>query len=716
MFPRIFQFAAFAVCVLAIAACADSSPPPAAANALAALTPTAAPTNTPPPAPTAKPTHTPSPAATPTHTPTPSPTATPTHTPTPTAAPTAAPIAPHTPHYEYEESFPPGFRPSQIEVGDGYICGLDEDGRAVCIEGVADMREEVYQSAEFSSISSGRFHVCGLGDGGEISCWGSDEFGESVPPGGAFSSLAAGKRHNCALRAGGDAVCWGWDKDGRATPPPDARFIAIAAGGAHSCGIAEFGNLICWGADGGGRSESREGPFTTIALGDAHTCALRPGGAALCQGNDDYGQSSPPPVAFSRIAAGEKQSCGITPGGELKCWGLLTISDHPDKFAAVSAGYRKVCALSVEGVVRCWLNSPSVGDPLGGAWLEYPIEMFPLPDGGVAVADLQGYIEIYPPDGGAPRIALDLTERTNCCYDDRGMLSAALDPDFDRFPFIYIYWQTNEGVVDADNDPFEARVSRFPMTDDGEIDADGELVILRLRQRRDIHFGGAIRFGADGMLYLGLGDLAEIGDRSAYKMDENHPSQNLSILAGKIIRIDIRGASEGEPYRIPPDNPFLDTPGARPEIWAQGLRNPWRMSFAQNGELLVADAGWHAREEVSIAARGANLGWPIFEGGLCNAEDARLCDDSAGYTFPIYEYPHGDGDCAIMGGMNARGGEYIFGDYCSGRIWALERTAPDVWSATEILGVSNPIIAFGSDANGAVYALRALSPVSKASE
>ena len=599
---------------------------------------------------------------------------------------------------------------------------MNEDGRAACVIGLEDRLETPYQTDIFSAISGGREHVCGLENGGAVLCWGSNGLGESNPPGGAFSSLAAGKRHNCALRPDGEAVCWGNDKDGRATPPPGARFAAIAAGGAHSCGIAESGDLICWGQNQHGQSESRDGPFSALALGDNHTCALRPGGDAFCQGRDDYGQASPPSAtAFSRIAAGEKQSCGITPNGGLECWGIMPISDHSQKFAAVGVGYGRACALNAEGAAKCWLNWPAGGDPLGGAWLERPVEMFPMPNGGLAVVDQRGYIELYPPDGGSPRTALDLTERTACCGDFRGMLSAALDPDFDRFPFIYIYWQTNEDVADADNDePFEARVSRFPVADGGAIDADGELVIMRLRQRPwGFHFAGSVRFGPDGMLYLGLGDKGEFKEPGD---DDIHPAADLSSLAGKIIRIDIRGAAEGEPYRVPPDNPFLDTPGARPEIWAYGLRNPWRMSFAPNGDLIVADAGKNKRQqEVTIAERGANLGWPVFEGSLCYTgyeENERLCDevDAAGYTFPVFEYSNADGDCAIVGGMNARGGEYIFGDYCSGRVRALERTAPDVWSAAEIMGVSNPILAFGSDADGAVYALRALSPVSKASE
>ena len=671
------------VLTLTLAACSNSPAP--ASSGLAK-------------APTAIPTHAPTSTAIFTLAPTATPSPIPTHTPTPTSGP--PPSTPtHTPapaQYKTDSPFPSGSRFSQITQGGDHICGLDEDGRALCVGYLRDLPD---QNAELSSVSSGLKYACGLKTDGAIVCWGDNWHGETSSPEGAFSALSAGKRHACALDTDGAAVCWGWEKDGRATPPPDARFIAIAAGGTHSCGIAEFGNLICWGNNPDGRSNPMDGPFSALALGDAHTCAIRTDGETVCQGSDSYGQASPPPTVFSHLAAGRGWTCGITPEGGLECWGIVSVSDHSEKFSAASPGYGRVCALTAEGDAKCWRESPS------------PVEMFPLPAGGLMVVDRRGYVEVYPPEGGEPTLALDLAERTNCCFRERGMLGAALDPDFDRFPFIYIYWQTRGGAADADS--FEGRVSRFPMTDGGGIDADGELVILSLAQSGGSHFGGALRFGADGMLHLGLGDSAEIEERGG---DAPHPAADLSILAGKIIRIDIRGATEGEPYRVPPDNPFLDTPGARPEIWAYGLRNPWRMSFAPNGELIVADVGGSSWEEVSIAERGANLGWPVFEGGSCYAQDKRLCDNAGDHSFPIFEYPHENGDCAIIGGAFDSGGRYIFGDYCSGRVWALERTAPDVWEATEILQQSASLLAFGTDAGGAVYALTRGKPPTKVSE
>ena len=594
---------------------------------------------------------------------------------------------------------------SQLTLGDSHACGLREDGRAVC---VGFLPGDVNQNVAFSSLSSGMNYLCGLRDDGAASCWGlPSPHCEACAPEGAFSALSAGKRHACALvKAGGEAVCWGWDANGRATPPPGARFSAIAAGSAHSCGVGEFGNLVCWGRNELGQSEPRDGPFSALALGVNHTCALRTDGSAFCQGNDSHGQASPPPTVFAQIAAGDRQTCGITIEGGLECWGISPLSDYSEKFASVSVGYGRIFVLTEDGVPKSLSGSPPDEGSANGAWLSTPVEMFPLPAGGVAVVDLGGYIEIYPPDGGEPRIALDLIERTRCCYGESGMFGAALDPDFARFPFIYVYWQTDGG--DPGAAVFEGRVSRFPVTGGGEIDADGELVILRLRQTGANYFGGALRFGPDGMMHLGLGDRAEAGADSASAAD-------LSSLAGKIIRIDVRGATESRPYRVPPDNPFVDVPGARPEIWALGLRNPWRMSFAPNGDLIVADVGNHSREEVSIAERGANLGWPAFEGSLCVLQDAR-CDDVDGYTFPIHEYGRDDGNCAIIGGMAAPDGKYMFGDHCSGRVWTLEQTAPDVWRANEIMDVNEALVAFGSDADGSVYALVRFGRAAKASD
>ena len=357
-------------------------------------------------------------------------------------------------------------------------------------------------------------------------------------------------------------------------------------------------------------------------------------------------------------------------------------------------------------------NANDIGNPIPpNRAFDQPLEMFPWPSGGLAVLEREGYIEVYESASAEPRVALDMRERTSCCQGERGMLSAALDPRFDEFPFIYIYYQT-EGEF-SESGGAAGRLSRFPVSADGSVDAAGELVMLELRQSLPFHLGGAVRFGQDGMLYLGLGDKADAGSMLRAWIGAPDP-QDLATLAGKIIRLDIRGATESRPYRIPSDNPFADAPGARPEIWAYGARNPWRMSFAPNGDLIVADVGANAVEEVSIAGRGANLGWPAFEGS-----ERRRGDDEgealADATFPIVEYPRSGGECGIIGGANLPGpdGGYVFGDLCSGKVWTLEGDSESGMSMRLIMDLPRTILAFGTDARGNLYALTRGGPIAR---
>ena len=210
--------------------------------------------------------------------------------------------------------------------------------------------------------------------------------------------------------------------------------------------------------------------------------------------------------------------------------------------------------------------------------------------------------------------------------------------------------------------------------------------------------GGSLRFGPDGMLYLGIGDY-----------DKPELAQDPGDLRGKLLRIDVRGAKEDAPYRIPNDNPLLAAPDARPEIWARGLRNPWRMSFDAEGNPWVADVGLQHEEEVSLAAPGANLGWPLFEGSLCRAGE-RACAALADATPPLATYGRELG-CAIIGGVHLPDGAYLFGDYCSGRIWTLEDDGEAGWAMRTVASAGHRIIAFGTGADGEVYVLTEGGPI-----
>ena len=326
--------------------------------------------------------------------------------------------------------------------------------------------------------------------------------------------------------------------------------------------------------------------------------------------------------------------------------------------------------------------------------------MFPWPGGGLAVVERQGTISRYfpgnDPAGNAPQPLLDLGGQVACCPAESGMFSVAADPEFERFPFIYVWYSAQQDGF------YLVRLSRFP-AGEGVISPDEELVILEqpLLEKPVLHVGGAIRFGPDGMLYLGLGDN---------QISRGEVSQNPGSLWGSIIRIDVRGATREQPYRIPPDNPLRATPGARPEIWAYGLRNPWRMSFDSQGNLWVGDVGGGAQEEISIATPGANLGWPVFEGRRCHAGEAR-CAALDEAVPPVLVYGREEG-CAIIWGGEYRGralpqlrGTLLFTDFCSGKVWALESDPATGWQKREIAEVSGMASSFGTDAAGEMYLL-----------
>ena len=608
---------------------------------------------------------------------------------------------------------------AQLAVGDKVQCGLQGDGRVTCRGGEGSSWWHPPPAAAYRQITVGPDYACGLRRDGTIACWGASDQERDVPPAGQFTRVSAGKRHACALDTAGYAHCWGRDADGQATPPAGIVFTAIAAGGSHSCGLTAAGALRCWGKNDLGQADNHSGPFQSLALGVGNTCALRPEGAAWCQGDNAAGQSNPPPGAFTHIAAGSDYACGLRPGGRLECWGGgfgAELGEPAGKFKMVSAGGNTFCALTPAGFPVCWRYWPGDQQPavqpveiallaVSREMLRWPLELFPWPGGGLALVEREGRIRLcsggvpYQCAGDANPPLLDLTDRVDFTAIESGMLSAALDPDFDRFPFLYV-WYTDTA------DPRKARLSRFPVAE-GRVDRAGELVILELPMPKDEHFGGAVRFGPDALLYLGIGDN---GFPAA--------AQSLESWRGKIIRIDVRGASPEQPYRVPADNPFLAAAGSRPEIWAYGLRNPWRMSFDDYGRLWVGDVGDTTAGEISIATAGANLGWPVFEGHRCQSDEgpcAALTDSLP----PALIFGRGEGCALIWGGpyrgaaLPAWAGSQLAGDYCSGRIWALTPDGAGGWQKRLAATVSSPLLSFGTDAAGEMYALSLNRPLLK---
>jgi glucose/arabinose dehydrogenase len=273
---------------------------------------------------------------------------------------------------------------------------------------------------------------------------------------------------------------------------------------------------------------------------------------------------------------------------------------------------------------------------------------------------------------------------------ERGLLSVAFHPDYAANGLFYVdYTDLNGDTI----------IARYRVSVNPDVaDPASAIILFTIPQPFSNHNGGQLQFGPDGNLYIGMGDGGSGGDPL------NH-AQRLDSLLGKILRIDVGSL----PYGIPADNPFLAILNARPEIWAYGLRNPWRFSFdRRTGDLFIADVGQSALEEVNFqlaaSSGGENYGWRLMEGSNCFSPAANCNDGSL--ALPVVEYDHGLG-CSVTGGYRYRGlnnpgmsALYFYGDFCSGRIWGAAPDAQGNWATTELLDTDLQITAFGEDEDG----------------
>lgn len=279
---------------------------------------------------------------------------------------------------------------------------------------------------------------------------------------------------------------------------------------------------------------------------------------------------------------------------------------------------------------------------------------------------------------------------------EQGLLGLAFHPGFSSNGYFFVDYV-------APN-PRRTVIARFSVSnsDPNLADPESELVILEIKQPYSNHNGGQVLFGPDGYLYIGTGDGGSGGD------PENR-AQNRDSLLGKILRIDVNNSTEAESYTIPADNPFAgNSSGYREEIFAYGLRNPWRFSFdSENGNLWVADVGQNDYEEIDIVEKGGNYGWKIMEGFHCY--NTAGCNQS-GLQLPVFEYEHNqDGGYSITGGYVYRGsdvpslfGKYIYADYVSGNIWALSESGGEYTNEILFKNAQN-ITGFGTDENNELY-------------
>jgi hypothetical protein len=294
---------------------------------------------------------------------------------------------------------------------------------------------------------------------------------------------------------------------------------------------------------------------------------------------------------------------------------------------------------------------------------------------------------------------------------ERGLLSMAFPPDYSASGRFYVYFTARNGAITV----AEYRTS----LDADAADPSSRRVVLSIPHPRGNHNGGQLQFGPDGFLYVGTGDGGGGGD-------PDRAGQNLGSLLGKLLRIEPR-ASGGAAYTVPPSNPFVGVPNARPEVWAYGLRNPWRFTFdRQTGDLTIGDVGQGDWEEIDFQptaagrGRGANFGWSCFEGRHAYSpnDGEAPCNPIRGtHVRPVAEYPHSRG-CSITGGYVVRdpgltgiAGRYVYGDYCSRPLWSLRLATPDAQDDRR-LGLDVPgLTSFGEDACGRVYAISGDGPV-----
>lgn len=306
------------------------------------------------------------------------------------------------------------------------------------------------------------------------------------------------------------------------------------------------------------------------------------------------------------------------------------------------------------------------------------------------VVEQPGRIKILDPGSSSPTVFLDITSKV-LGGGERGLLGLAFHPQFEsnrRF-FVNYTRRPDGATVIAEYKASQANPDAAETA---------ESIILTIAQPFANHNGGMLAFGRDGFLYIGTGDGGSAND-------PGNRAQNINELLGKILRIDVGHSSGGSPYSSPPENPFFGQVTGRDEIFAFGLRNPWRFSFDRvTDELYAGDVGQGAREEIDIITRGGNYGWRVFEGTSCTNNDPALC--SAGeFTGPIAEYGHNGGRCSITGGYVYRGskgslplGAYVYADFCTGEIFLLQDGAQSL-----LLDTALSISSFGEDEDGEIY-------------
>jgi glucose/arabinose dehydrogenase len=374
-------------------------------------------------------------------------------------------------------------------------------------------------------------------------------------------------------------------------------------------------------------------------------------------------------------------------------------TNTPEATETVTATAAAATAPAAAGLSNVKLKLEPVASGLSGPlWVTHADD----DSGRLFVIEKPGTIRIIADGKLVEQPFLDIRDRVGSSSSEQGLLGLAFAPDYAQSGFFFVDYTDKQG---------DTVIARFKVSANADIaDPASEFKVLGVDQPAPNHNGGDIVFGPDGMLWIGMGDGGAANDRFGN-------GQNPATLLGKLLRLDVT-TDLSKPYTIPADNPWVSNDwngqDVRDEVWAVGLRNPWRFSFdRQTGDLWIADVGQNTYEEVDhVKANadgrvqgGLNFGWPIMEGQHCFGKET--CQRE-GLKIPVAEYNHTEG-CSITGGYVYRGksypaltGAYLFADYCSGTIWGLQRIG-NSWQRVELLSTSYNISSFGEDEAGELY-------------
>lgn len=346
-------------------------------------------------------------------------------------------------------------------------------------------------------------------------------------------------------------------------------------------------------------------------------------------------------------------------------------------------------------------GSLSLGTQLVASGFDNPLFVTYAPGAtDLYVVEKTGKVQIIEGSGSRSTAFMNVAAKISTNDPERGLLSIAFDPKYTSNSYVYAFYTGSNG---------DGQVSRFTANRTAKtVDSGTEKNLLTIpHSTNGNHNGGQLQFGPDGYLYISAGDGGSQGD-------PNGNGQNTNVLNGKILRIDVNGTSAGKAYAIPTGNPYTSG-GGLPEIWAYGLRNPWRFSFDRStGDMWIADVGGGLAEEVNFQSKsatgGKNYGWHVLEGNDCVNSG---CDKS-NKVFPVYTYPHTNSNCSITGGYVYRGtqyaamqGRYFMGDYCTSNIWSVSPNGSGGWTTklelSNALGAQYSLSSFGEGPDGSLY-------------